>query len=515
MMGDERIRDVIEIDGLLHSRGRMAMIGTGIVLVGFSAAGALNLFSPHVLVDWIHPRHHFMIELISGTAFGLIQGFLWAGIFCMLAGMLSPLIVEGVDRMLALESARFLYFASILAMALRIAWFAAVPTFPVSDAEWFHERALAMAQRLGYIGPLGTPTAYWPIGYPLFLSLLYRIWPVQTIAQFANLGLSIAVLICTYRILYKRSSETVARITVLLLAVSLSEISYVNILYSETLFSVLALLALTLYLDSLERISVWSALAAGAFTGAAVLVRPVALLLPLVFVIILLRDDGARMKKVMIFSACCVAILIVLAPNIIRNYNVFHHFVPVSTNGGINFWIGNNPASNGGYGVPPALPSAGEVELDRAGYEQGVAWIVHNPGSAVVNCCKKFALLWLHDDQGVLSSYMGTRGPVSWGLEVAALILGNLFYLAALTLAITSVWKRRNSFTQMDYFFILLLLLWTAFHLAYFGADRFHFPMLPIIFYFAATGMSKPFNSGFEVNQSILAGTDSRGCGSV
>jgi hypothetical protein len=74
-----------------------------------------------------------------------------------------------------------------------------------------------------------------------------------------------------------------------------------------------------------------------------------------------------RQTALIILIAC-----VVLAPNIIRNYAVFERFVPISTNGGINFLIGNNPQSTGKYYVPEEIHLEGnEAEQSIQAYAIG------------------------------------------------------------------------------------------------------------------------------------------------
>jgi hypothetical protein len=82
--------------------------------------------------------------------------------------------------------------------------------------------------------------------------------------------------------------------------------------------------------------------------------------------------------------------LLVVAPWTYRNYRVFNAFVPVSTNSGLNLFLGNSPGTTPGSGInvdrshleedPALLP---ELEQDRRYRELAVDWIRQNPGKAL------------------------------------------------------------------------------------------------------------------------------------
>jgi 4-amino-4-deoxy-L-arabinose transferase-like glycosyltransferase len=97
----------------------------------------------------------------------------------------------------------------------------------VSDFVWYYERAVDVANGRGYAVD-GIPTAYWPVGYPGFLSLIFRTFgPSVFIAKLANVLLYSGIVILSYQISRRIfHSETAARITVLLLSFSPNHIAF-------------------------------------------------------------------------------------------------------------------------------------------------------------------------------------------------------------------------------------------------------------------------------------------------
>ena len=101
-----------------------------------------------------------------------------------------------------------------------------------------------------------------------------------------------------------------------------------------------------------------AALAAGAGTGVAILVRPTMLLfVPMV----VLWLTGRR--RLGLAAAFLAGTAVLVAPWTVRNVRVHDRFVLVSAGGGVNFWIGNHPDAIG-EGDLAANPHLKEAELE-------------------------------------------------------------------------------------------------------------------------------------------------------
>lgn len=76
-------------------------------------------------------------------------------------------------------------------IGIRLILILLVPVNPSSDAAWYFARAITIFEE-GTFSEGGIATAYWPIGYPAFLSLLFYLIgnPSLLVAQIANLILA-------------------------------------------------------------------------------------------------------------------------------------------------------------------------------------------------------------------------------------------------------------------------------------------------------------------------------------
>lgn len=256
----------------------------------------------------------------------------------------------------------------VVGLVLRLVWVAYAAHHPVGlyDPARYLYAAEGIAHGKGYIGVVGAqPTAYYPPGYPYFLGAiawLVRIGmpggvPVVAGVVQALLGTSV---VATAAVVARRVwSPAAAGLAAWLVALEPNLIFHSAALLSETLFLALFMAALAvlcapcaprLHSTRSTRRVVWFAV----LFALAFLVRPVSA--PVLVAVMagwwLASHDW---RAVLRWTAITVAVLVVfLAPWAIRNAVRMHAFIPVSTNTGDNFCIGNEPHAYGGFGLPDA-----------------------------------------------------------------------------------------------------------------------------------------------------------------
>jgi 4-amino-4-deoxy-L-arabinose transferase-like glycosyltransferase len=399
------------------------------------------------------------------------------------------------------------------ALLIRLLWLAFVHPSPLSDFNWYFEQGQRLAAGQGYTvvddgcpmwergHPLASPrpTAFWPIGYPLFLSGLFRLGggaiPPLLAAQLANLALYLGLMVtlawCARRIF---RSKLAGRIALLLLAFLPNHIAYVSLTSSEILFAFLSTLGVALLIRGREREGLWLRLAAGLVLGLATWTKPAAVLLPaMVLGVLHLRAPGRFVRGA---AVVYFALALTLVPLGVRNWRAFGRFVLVSTNGGINLVIGNMP---GAYApgvfwnrelTALVRSETREAERDRRARAMAIEWLRRHPLATLVALPGKFVALYWADVDGFgwnraaderLSKHPAW-GPLRLGSE--------LYYLALVTLALLS-WRHRRRFDPALYGVGLAVFLHTtAVYLAFFGGSRFHFPLVPWIAGYAAATLA-------------------------
>jgi 4-amino-4-deoxy-L-arabinose transferase-like glycosyltransferase len=339
--------------------------------------------------------------------------------------------------------------------------------------------------------------------YPWFLGLLLRLFGehlslvrlVQAAVGTASVGL---VYLVGARAFDARTG---------LLAALLSGLTWITIYFEcDLLLPVLEiffdLLAIWLALRAGERTSPARAALAGAALGVAALVRPnVLLFAPFLLVWTLARaratGRGRALLPALLFA---LALLAPIAPVTAYNRIAGGDWVLISSQGGVNFWIGNNPRSDGSSAIVPGtradwwggyhdsirLAEAEEgrklrpSEVSRHYSAKAWAWIRSEPRAALAHLVWKLRLFWVDWE---LSNDASERffafrfGPVLRWLPFG---FGALAPLALLGFLLAS----RRSWSLLPLWGFLPV--YTASVVAFFVCSRFRVPVLPVLAVFAA-----------------------------
>jgi 4-amino-4-deoxy-L-arabinose transferase-like glycosyltransferase len=229
------------------------------------------------------------------------------------------------------------------------------------DSQVYHEVALEMSEGRW---PSGETFFQAPL-YPWALGLVYRVFGAsQTIARLLQIVLSIASCWLIYRIAERVFDRTVAQVALGISAIYGMYIYFSNELLVVTLIVFLDLLGLDLLLRAAgdDRRYLWGA--AGVVFGFSAIARPT--ILPFVvaagvwIVVIGWRSGRLRsaVREVILFA---VGVALPIAPVTLHNYLADGDPVLIAANGGINFFIGNNPESDG---ITAAVPG---TRPDRRG----------------------------------------------------------------------------------------------------------------------------------------------------
>jgi 4-amino-4-deoxy-L-arabinose transferase-like glycosyltransferase len=387
------------------------------------------------------------------------------------------------------------------ALLIRVIAILALDIIPTSDAREYDTLARNLAEGRGYTVD-ERPTAYRPPGYPLFLAAVYRSCGNGVVSgQIAQAFLEtlICLLLCGLgRLICSPAVGLVAAGLWAFFPVSIVES---NLLMSESIFTCFLLLSLYVLASPRQRTH-RHVMAAGAIWGAMALIKPFFILAPLIFGVreIAGRKSLRRALRESALLLLCVAL--VAAPWLLRNLLVFHAPV-LSTNGGVNFWIGNNESANGSYRVPPEgtpmddLP--GEVARDRAGWSLGARFIASHPGKYLLLAVKKLA--YLFSSESPIAVFLAHPEPPPGDARYAQLyvdtpiffhIAVNIHYVFFIIAGIAGLLCAPPALRDAVRTMLLIVTCWVVVHLVFFGSSRFHYPLLPFFVLPSAYWVGRP-----------------------
>lgn len=337
--------------------------------------------------------------------------------------------------------------------------------------------------------------------YPFVLAALLKISSDSIIfVRLIQLLAGCLTLLFSYRLADRLAGRTAAIIAVLLL------ILYPIMTYSEAellLDSLFALLALVcFYLLMAPRSGPPRPIGAGIVFGLAALARPTILVFLPVIVLSFLRGwkDPVRRKSGLTAAAVFLAVLVImLTPVTIINYAASGQIIFVAYQGGINFYLGNNPEADG---FSSTLPSAGRdwdladadylafretgrhlqyADQSAFWYKKGLAYIRDHPKDAAALFIRKLYFLFSGHE---ISNNQPLREAVfnNAFLKYLPVRLPLILSLAVLPLFL-AVGKRKEMLTL--YGVILGYGITVA---MFFVSSRFRLPLVPLLAILAGWG---------------------------
>jgi len=322
----------------------------------------------------------------------------------------------------------------VLAAAVRVIYLIQLHS---SDLEWIlpldmnFYRELAAQISQGRM-PVSGGLTFNPL-YPLFLATVYRVAGSSLLAP--RIVQSILGVLTVYLIYLagrevaisgnrRRTGIVAAALAIFYPQFLLYEGSFLAT--SLVTFLVAASFLISLRLDrditgsnSVSRNFLWRGALLGVILGAGSLGRPnlFLLLIPAAVVWFFFRNGSGKNARLASAGALLGAAAILLIPAVYNGVRT-GRFIPATSHGGINFYIGNRIEGGGVYKPPPGMrmDMRGLVEDARnraseltgremtdqeaSGYwfSRAMADISENPGAAVNLFLRKFALFWNHSE---------------------------------------------------------------------------------------------------------------------
>lgn len=385
-----------------------------------------------------------------------------------------------------LELARNPFLVTSVALAIRLAamfWELKKTSLGAGPDGIFHVELASIAHSIalgkGYSSPFGGqtgPTAFSTPIYPYLMAFIFRCFGVYTsAASYALLSMNsfLSALTCVpilhlgRRLFGERVGILAAWTWVFLPSAILIPVTSV-LDASPATFLFTSLMAAAVALPAIK--SPWAWAGFGIFAGSVLLFNPApSALIPFIFIWLAFHLSRLRRHWLAPLSVAALALLATVAPWFIRNYYVFHAFVPFRTLYGMELSMGNNWQSYRDHVTISSSPffdpqeydkyaRLGEIAYMAERRRMAFAFIAEFPRAYAGHFADRIANWWLHYSfYSPLHDWVA--GPINKAFFAESFLLSGLCF-AGVVLAIRE--RRSGS--------VLLLTCLAVFPLPYYAA---------------------------------------------
>lgn len=316
----------------------------------------------------------------------------------------------------------------------------------------------------GSVAACGTfAGAYWPPLFCYYLALFWLLFgKIQWLFFLFNIVIALTTALISKTYLTRIFGERIGLWSTLFFYNSMI-VYYFTVYYKyELITGLLIACSLTLILRAnAGRVGL---LSGGVCLGLATLAtgRVLSLLPALMYYIFAADRQQTRLHRAFKAALLVLGIVLVISPWTLRNYYCLERFVPITTNSGINFYMGFNESADGSFLHQFKFPEPYK-SLDRSNnkkfYEGGLNYIISNPSGAVVLMIRKLNILWRIHYADMLFFYP-------------------FFYIG--------IFMMRRKLVKTDKTYArtvqMSFLLYTAFHLLFIARHYYILPLLPLVY---------------------------------
>ena len=357
--------------------------------------------------------------------------------------------------------------------------------------------AYALASGKGFSSPFRAetgPTAWMTPVYPLLIAGCFRLFGIYSFGSYVAavlLNCVFSTLVCVPLFLAGRRirGEAVASVAAWLWAVFPNAIKFTVSIWDVSLSALLVAAIVWATLRMAEGRSAAGWIAYGLLWGFAAMTNATLVaLVPFFLGWLAYRTRDLARPAV----ALCAALLC-CAPWTVRNYEVFHAFVPLRSVMGLQLWMGNNERTQGRWAGPlhpidNAADRARYIELGETAYmeekkQEAMQFILANPAREIDLIWSRFVAFWSGGSQHPLDDLMSRHSLAFGGIL--------LFNLLAAIAALGGVVVLVREDVPTAFPVILFPIIYPLAAYLTLASARYRLPVDPVVLLLAAVALKK------------------------
>lgn len=363
-----------------------------------------------------------------------------------------------------------------------------IKTQSYSDSKKYLELADRLFTTGSYINEYGNKTAFYPVGLPALLCFLKIIFGDMLMAgRIFNIIFSLATMFFIYKVFrqFLKKNELYLFLPVFFLFPN--NFFAVNPILTEQVFSFLLWSFIYLFFRKEKFLPV----VGGIILGLMLYFRSYSFLILLVIFFYSFKM-GLLKKYFRNILVMTVMMVMVAMPWFVRNYLTFNSIVPMTTNGGFNFLMGNHKASYGNinFDFHYNMDNSNEAEESYRTYVAGLKEIFTNPIRLIYLLPLKLIHTYKRGDVYLTWSLKKTENSLNPLLISFFFYLTNLTFYFVLFVGILKLFLIKN-FSMPQKFFLYLIMSFLIICLIYVGNERYILPVLSIHFYFFSLNVNE------------------------
>jgi 4-amino-4-deoxy-L-arabinose transferase-like glycosyltransferase len=378
----------------------------------------------------------------------------------------------------------------------------------VADEVHYFQLASSLVEGRGFAFP-GGPTSLRPPAYPAFVAAVWSLTGTAHSLVAVRVAQMLAAALTAWlawrisaQLYDERAGAVAAAVTW-----CYPSLMFANfMLLTETLFTLLLVLAVWIALRLLTTGTPGWAAALGATVAAAALTRSIMWPFPLVLAVVLpLAVPGPWHRRATVSAVVLGSAALVLAPWAVRNTRLQGVPVIVDTMGGMNLRMGNyeytphdrmwDAVSMSGdkswiIGLPAHPPGGGpwnEGQKDRWARDRAVAFMGEHPGLTLWRSVIRLGDFWALERDYLAALERGMYAPPPLvGIAIGTAML--VAFPALIALAIAGIVLNPPRDWRAHAFLLLLIAFICGLHALVFAHPRYRLPLTPLFAIYAAAG---------------------------